>query len=222
MVIWSTPASSVRPLNSSIFGGPACNSGIMSTRTKVPRGFSWRFVNAADGSATVHDTILSGQSNGWVQFDENCRANSSARRSVCSSSFSLTATPPMERDSTSTMSSSMTDPRRPFLTKVYLRIFMKTLNNLLILGLLAGNAWGGPGPHRTSCLLRPCLRRTRGFLAVEAEHFFKQEQNELRAWYLTTADKEAGLEPDGDGNHTAGAGRRGLPGNPAGHAQEPR
>ena len=39
-----------------------------------------------------------------------------------------------------------------------------------------------------------------GFVAVEAEHFFKQEKADVRAWYITTADKEAGLKPDADPN----------------------
>jgi len=40
---------------------------------------------------------------------------------------------------------------------------------------------------------------------VEAEHFFKQEKDDVRAWYLTTKDKTPDLQPDADQNHTARA-----------------
>ncbi len=33
-------------------------------------GIQLRFLNESDGSVAVHDTILSGQSDGWVEFDE--------------------------------------------------------------------------------------------------------------------------------------------------------
>ncbi|MEM7143638.1 MAG: DUF5060 domain-containing protein [Verrucomicrobiota bacterium] len=45
-----------------------------------------------------------------------------------------------------------------------------------------------------------------GYVAVEAEHFFEQKKDDVRAWYLTTEEAEAGLEPDADPNHVAGAG----------------
>ena len=44
-----------------------------------------------------------------------------------------------------------------------------------------------------------------GFLAVEAEHFFKQEKTEKRAWYLTTTESAPNLTPDADPQHSAGA-----------------
>ena len=44
-----------------------------------------------------------------------------------------------------------------------------------------------------------------GFVALEAEHFFKQEKADVRAWYLTTGEKLAGLKPDHDPNHSATA-----------------
>jgi hypothetical protein len=44
-----------------------------------------------------------------------------------------------------------------------------------------------------------------GVLAIEAEHFYDQSKTEVRAFYLTTADQEAGLEPDADPSHVAGA-----------------
>ena len=44
-----------------------------------------------------------------------------------------------------------------------------------------------------------------GLVAVEAEHYFKQTKDEVRAWYLTTAQHTPTISPDGDGNHVAGA-----------------
>lgn len=44
-----------------------------------------------------------------------------------------------------------------------------------------------------------------GMVVVEAEHFFKQEKTEKRAWYLTTKDMQSGFQPDADKNNVAGA-----------------
>lgn len=44
-----------------------------------------------------------------------------------------------------------------------------------------------------------------GLVAVEAEHFFKQTSADVRAFYLTHAERSPGLQPDGDPNHVAGA-----------------
>ena len=44
-----------------------------------------------------------------------------------------------------------------------------------------------------------------GFVAIEAEHFFDQTKDDVRAFYLTTADQTPGLTPDADPNHAAGA-----------------
>lgn len=44
-----------------------------------------------------------------------------------------------------------------------------------------------------------------GSVVVEAEHFFKQEKTDVRAWYLTTKDYKAGLQPDADENNVARA-----------------
>lgn len=44
-----------------------------------------------------------------------------------------------------------------------------------------------------------------GVVAVEAEHFFRQTANTVRAWHLTTGADVPGLEPDGDPPHVAGA-----------------
>lgn len=40
-----------------------------------------------------------------------------------------------------------------------------------------------------------------GLIAVEAEHFFKQEFTDVRAWHLTTAESAPAVEPDGDPPH---------------------
>ena len=44
-----------------------------------------------------------------------------------------------------------------------------------------------------------------GLVAVEAEHFFKQTKNDVRAFYLTTAKRTPKIQPDGDPNHVGGA-----------------
>ncbi len=44
-----------------------------------------------------------------------------------------------------------------------------------------------------------------GILAVEAEHFFKQEKTEPRAWHLMSSESVADIKPDGDPPHVAGA-----------------
>ena len=44
-----------------------------------------------------------------------------------------------------------------------------------------------------------------GLVAIEAEHFTKQELTEKRAWYLTTQDHTPDLQPDGDPSHIEGA-----------------
>lgn len=44
-----------------------------------------------------------------------------------------------------------------------------------------------------------------GLVAVEAEHFHRQSLSETRAWFVTTAESQAGIEPDGDPAHVAGA-----------------
>lgn len=44
-----------------------------------------------------------------------------------------------------------------------------------------------------------------GIVAIEAEHFTKQERAQKRAWYLTTKDLTPEVQPDGDPSHIAGA-----------------
>jgi hypothetical protein len=44
-----------------------------------------------------------------------------------------------------------------------------------------------------------------GIVAIEAEHFGRQTHTTARAFYLTTADHQAGLTPDPDPAHVAGA-----------------
>ena len=49
------------------------------------------------------------------------------------------------------------------------------------------------------------FKESGGFVAVEAEHFFKQTETETRAFYLTTAETTPDIKPDGDPSHVAGA-----------------
>ncbi|MCS7469634.1 DUF5060 domain-containing protein [Stieleria sp. ICT_E10.1] len=44
-----------------------------------------------------------------------------------------------------------------------------------------------------------------GLVAVEAEHFFKQTANDVRAFYLTHSELTPSITPDGDPSHVAGA-----------------
>ncbi len=44
-----------------------------------------------------------------------------------------------------------------------------------------------------------------GVVAVEAEHFFKQTHDDVRRWYLTTAEHTPDLKPDIDPPHVEGA-----------------
>lgn len=44
-----------------------------------------------------------------------------------------------------------------------------------------------------------------GLVAFEAEHFYRQDLTDIRAWHLTTAEKQPGLKPDIDGPHVLGA-----------------
>lgn len=44
-----------------------------------------------------------------------------------------------------------------------------------------------------------------GVIAVEAEHYFKQERTDVRQWHLTTKAKTPKVEPDADPPHVAGA-----------------
>ena len=78
----------------------------------------------------------------------------------------------------------------------------------LLSALYFGSLFCSANPELTKPIVGPDLvfEEVGGFVAVEAEHFFKQEKTGKRAWYLTTADKEAGLKPDADPNHVAGAG----------------
>ena len=44
-----------------------------------------------------------------------------------------------------------------------------------------------------------------GLVAVEAEHFFKQELKDVRAFYMTNSDETPKFDPDGDPAHVGGA-----------------
>ena len=44
-----------------------------------------------------------------------------------------------------------------------------------------------------------------GLVAFEAEHFYKQEKSDIRAWHLSTGSRVVRLKPDPDGPHVMGA-----------------
>ena len=48
-------------------------------------------------------------------------------------------------------------------------------------------------------------QQTDGVLVVEAEDFDAVDREDHRKWYVTTADKESGIKPDPDPNHSDGA-----------------
>lgn len=83
---------------------------------------------------------------------------------------------------------------------------MRSALPLLLLVLICSNLWADPELTKPLASADLVFEETGGFVAVEAEHFFKQEKSEKRAWYLTTADQQANLKPDADPHHVAGAG----------------
>ncbi len=60
-------------------------------------------------------------------------------------------------------------------------------------------------PAQTSVSKDLVFAEKKGVVAIEAEHFTKQERADVRAWYLTTRDQEPKVKPDGDPSHIAGA-----------------
>jgi hypothetical protein len=44
-----------------------------------------------------------------------------------------------------------------------------------------------------------------GLVAVEAEHYFRQEKSTVRAWFRTTSKEQPEIDPDGDPPHVGGA-----------------
>ena len=76
---------------------------------------------------------------------------------------------------------------------------------VVIAGLLTSFAAADPS-ELTKPIVGPNLifEETGGFIAVEAEHFFKQEKADVRAWYRTTPEKAPGIKPDADPSHVAG------------------
>lgn len=49
------------------------------------------------------------------------------------------------------------------------------------------------------------MEEENGVVAVEAEHFYKQELTDKRAWYITSSKKAPDVKPDADESHVAGA-----------------
>jgi hypothetical protein len=86
---------------------------------------------------------------------------------------------------------------------------MKTCATLLALALTAllphsrgANATPPPAPIAPADLV---FAEGGGLVAVEAEHFFKQELTGKRAWHLTSPSAHPKLTPDTDGTHVVGA-----------------
>ncbi len=81
----------------------------------------------------------------------------------------------------------------------------KIILSVLVTALAAANVFANPA--LTKPIANPDLvfEETGGLVVVEAEHFFKQEKSDVRAWYLTAGDKQTGLKPDHDPNHSATA-----------------
>lgn len=66
-------------------------------------------------------------------------------------------------------------------------------------------------PHTSTFAQQPIIdssvvfAETDGLIAVEAEHFFKQNSADLRAFHLTHSKLTPAIIPDGDTNHVEGA-----------------
>ena len=82
---------------------------------------------------------------------------------------------------------------------------MKILTLLLIQFAFAANIFASPELTKPTVGEDLVFEETGGQVVIEAEHFFKQEEDGVRAWYLTTGDKQVGVEPDHDPNHSASA-----------------
>lgn len=76
---------------------------------------------------------------------------------------------------------------------------------ILCLGLAQGT-WANEALTQPLASPELVFEEKDGFVAVEAEHFVKQEKTKVRAWYLTTLAKQAKIKPDADPAHVAGAG----------------
>ncbi len=79
--------------------------------------------------------------------------------------------------------------------------------SLLLLALLLSAVSRSPAAPPAAPLAAPDLvfEETGGLVAVEAEHFSKQDLTTVRAWHLFTPTARPGLTPDTDGTHVAGA-----------------
>lgn len=85
----------------------------------------------------------------------------------------------------------------------------------LLLLILFVYSWGQPciasSDQSNQTLVQPIVSpdivfaESDGFVAVEAEHFFRHDKAEERAWYRTTANNQPQITPDGDPSHIGGA-----------------
>ncbi len=80
--------------------------------------------------------------------------------------------------------------------------------SFIALPIANGMATLAAGPDEATKPLAPpslVFEERDGIVAFEAEHFFEQTSNDVRAWYLTTKEKSPSIEPDGDRSHIGGA-----------------
>ena len=85
-----------------------------------------------------------------------------------------------------------------------------SLGLLITFLVLSGATHGALSPGRMQPIVSESVvfEESNGLLAVEAEHFFKQTDHDVRGWYLTTKDLQAGPEnadDDADPAHVGGA-----------------
>ncbi len=95
---------------------------------------------------------------------------------------------------------------------------MKRTIPFLIYTALAAGALANPALTKPIAGENLVFEEVDGYVAVEAEHFFKQELDDVRAWYLTTADKERRPRAGRGSEPHWRCGWRRLPRDPAGHA----
>ncbi|MEC5128237.1 DUF5060 domain-containing protein [Verrucomicrobiales bacterium BCK34] len=84
---------------------------------------------------------------------------------------------------------------------------MNHVQFLIFLSALFSGNYSLVAAPQSEPIARPDLviQEADGYVAVEAEHFLKQEKADVRAWYLTTGELTPELHPDADPPHVAGA-----------------
>ncbi len=84
------------------------------------------------------------------------------------------------------------------------KIYLLAAFSFYLMFLVTASAQEGTSPTIDSSVV---FAEIDGLVAIEAEHFSRQELTDKRAWYLTTADVTPDVSPDGDASHIAGASR---------------